>query len=145
MTNENLPESGVLASGESHFLDLSQVGRKINQNYPDPEDNDDIVNTYPEYKQGEQNPIFNFNGIKGGFSSNTEPPLSLEDRLQPFIRPPEDGSKPRSETDFRVQDSYIHHKPYDGKAVEIYYLSSYTTSVDFNRYGSVDSYYNAGF
>lgn len=141
MTNENLPESGVLASGESHFLDLSQVGRKINQNYPDPEDNDDIVKTYPDNGQAGEKSIF----AKGGFSSDTEPPLSLEDRLQPFIRPPEDGSKPRSETDFRVQDSYIHHKPYDGKAVEIYYLSSYTASVDFNRYGSVDSYYNAGF
>ena len=140
--------SGVLPSGESNMLDFAQQGKAINKNFPsprDPEDRHDIVFTSGEEPVTvNETGIFHYEGERGRFSSPTETPSGLGERLQAFYRPPQ-SNKPREAYTFRVQDSYIHHKPYGNKGVEILFLSSYNEAIQLDRYGNLNSYYNAGY
>lgn len=145
--------SGVLPSGEANMFDFSQHGKSINKTYPSPEGNQigepsysSVVASFPEDSgvSLHESGIFYFNNLDGRFSSDTQVPSGLGDRLQAFYRPPQ-GNVPREIYTFRVQDSYIHHKPYDGRGVEILFLSSYNEAIPLDRYGNLDSYYNAGY
>lgn len=148
MTTPNPPQSGVLASGASNYLDPLQFGKAINETFPNPESalESGVVKTYPQIPFDDIEPtgIFGFDGNRGQFSSDTEAPSGLGDRLQAFYRPPQ-SDVPREAYTFRVQDSYIHHKPYGNKGVEILFLSSYNEAVELDRYGNLNSYYNAGY
>ena len=145
--------SGVLPSGEANMFDFSQHGKSINKNYPSPSGNEigeptysGVIASYPEDPDAvlSDSGIFHFHKLDGNFSSDTEVPSGLGDRLQAFYRPPQ-SNVPREAYTFRVQDSYIHHKPYDGRGVEILFLSSYDEAVQLDKYGNLYSYYNAGY
>jgi len=142
--------SGVLPSGESNMFDFAQQNTAINKKFPDPandEDRYDVVFTSGEQiEEVSDTGIFHFQGVRGEFSSPSQVPSGLGDRLQAFYRPPQDCSTtPRQDYTFRVQDSYIHHKTYGGSPFEICFLSSYNQAIQMDRYGNLNSYYNAGY
>jgi len=145
------PTSGVLPSGEANMYDFSQKA-PINKKFPDLSSNDPsysgVLRTYPEDTGVTFNDtgIFHYDKTAGQFSSPTPVPSGLGERLQAFYVPDQKcNEQPREDYTFRVQDSYIHHKQYGGKTFEICFLSSYMESVDFDRYNSLSSYYNAGY
>lgn len=111
-----------------------------------------IYNTYPEESveaNERESGIFHFEELDGQFTSDTPVPSGLGDRLKPFKRPSQGATDlSRQGSDFRVMDSYIHHKKWPGvkKAyVEIEFLSTYDVSIDFNRYGPYTANKNAFF
>lgn len=143
--------SGVLPSGEANMYDFSQKV-PINENFPSVESDDPtysgVIRTYPEDTDItiQETGVFSYDGTTGQFSSPTPVPSGFGDRLQAFYVPTQDCTAvPREDYTFRVQDSYIHHKLYDGKAVEICFLSSYDVALQMDRYGNLNSYYNAGY
>jgi hypothetical protein len=152
---QEVPAGAILPSSEAHFFDTRQ-DRKFNNgsgiNFPFEQNFETTVIFTSGSSTGESNEsgIFQYNKLDGPFSYTGNTPSGLGDRLKPFKRPPltQKSSVPdnREPTDFRVQDSVIYHKRYkSNKPTEILFLSSYDIAIEYNRYGSFDSYYNAGF
>jgi len=147
---KTLTEDGtqVLPSSEANFFSVLQD--QINRPYIVSESS--VIETYPEAEwsvNAAETGIFHYSGQTGKFSGTGPAASGIGDRLKPFRRPPLTNSTSavniRGFSDFRIQDSYIHHKPFNGAHIEIDFLSSYGFAIEYNRYGNFDSYYNAGF
>ncbi len=154
---QDITLSGVLASGEANFFDTAQ-DRNLNNgsgiNYPFEENfKTTVIATYgADTGEIKDSGIFHYDELDGRFSYTGNVPSGLGDRLKAFRRPPEgcppvsNADSTREPTDFRVQDSVIYHKRYiTKKPTEILFLSSYLCKTTYDRYGSFDSYYDAGF
>jgi hypothetical protein len=73
-------------------------------------------------------------------------PSGLGNRIRNYQRPQQFRSSfNEPEYSFRVMDSYLHYKIYErnSPAIEIQFLSSYKSAIDWN-YGGAGSYYNWG-
>lgn len=125
------PESGVLPSGESNFLDTEQQGKAINSEWPYPNKNTPTNKAYPEGTQAQdqsQPDKFNYDWWVESGVVNTYPPSGesslVDDERQSgvfhfneSVSQFSNGQQVKSKQieDFQIFGKYVHHEriPYD--------------------------------